>query len=65
MRICFFDLHLPYFIEEGDNLIIDETMSPLNGDLVLLCQDCFYYQGVVLEVVSVVMQLIFSRLKSR
>ena len=30
------DLHFPYFIEEGDNLIIDETMSPLNGDLVLL-----------------------------
>lgn len=29
-------LIFPYFIEEGDTLIIDETMSLLNGDLVLL-----------------------------
>lgn len=29
-------LIFPYFIEEGDTLIIDETMPLLNGDLVLL-----------------------------
>lgn len=29
-------LIFPYFIEEGDNIIIDETMPLLNGDLVLL-----------------------------
>lgn len=30
------DLQFPYFINEGDDLIIDETMPPLNGDLILL-----------------------------
>lgn len=29
-------LIFPHFIEEGDTLIIDETMPLLNGDLVLL-----------------------------
>ncbi len=30
------DLQFPYFISEGDSLIIDENMELLNGDLVLL-----------------------------
>ena len=29
-------LIFPYFIEDGDSLIIDEDMELLNGDLVLL-----------------------------
>ena len=30
------DLQFPYFIDEGDTLIVDETLPLLNGDLVLL-----------------------------
>jgi hypothetical protein len=30
------DLQFPYFIDEGDTLIIDETLPLLNGDLVYL-----------------------------